>query len=247
MCTMIQALMLDEQAIEFLLSATSSLGPLTLGLILFLSPLGLPFPAALLVLATGAFVRLGLVDWRLALFLALLGAVLGDCTAYALGRALGGWARNPKRRWAKAWHRAEAFLARHGGLAVYTTRFLFPALDVPINLLAGGSRLAFHQFLASATAGRATWIVLYGGLGYASGSQWEAAGQVAATSASWVGILAIAGLLAYALLRRWLPAGGSYANLEVKIEEGGVGGGCRAAGRTRGRPVRRRSYRGRRW
>jgi membrane-associated protein len=236
---MIQGLMLDEQAIAPILSVTASVGPLALVLILFLSPLGLPFPAAFLLLATGASVRLGLVDWRAALFLALLAVVLGDCTAYALGRALGGWARNPNRRWAKAWHRAEAFLGRHGSLAVFATRFLFPALDVPTNLLAGGSKLAFHQFLASAAAGRATWIALYGGLGYVSGSQWEAAGRLASASAAWVGVAVIVGLVGYTLLRRRLEAAGRFAQLRAQLDGCDMAAVCRAPVVPEARPVRR--------
>lgn len=40
--------------VEILLSAMSAYGPLAIGLILFLSPMGLPFPSALVVLAAGA-------------------------------------------------------------------------------------------------------------------------------------------------------------------------------------------------
>jgi len=210
--------MADLNSIEILLSAVSTIGPLTLGVILFLSPLGLPFPSALLVLGTGAFVQQGLLDWQVALLLAVLAPVLGDCTSYVLGRSLGGWARNSKRCWAKAWHRAEAFLGQHGTLAVYVTRFLFPALDVPTNLLAGSSDLAFCRFLASAAAGRVTWVTLYGGLGYASGSQWEAVGRVAGAYGGWLGGLMVVGLGVYGLLRRRLAtAAGRNQRLRIKI------------------------------
>ena len=209
--------MADLNSIEILLSAVFTIGPLTLGVVLFLSPLGLPFPSALLVLATGAFVQQGLLGWQIALLLTVLAPILGDCTSYVLGRCVEGWAGNSKRRWAKAWHRAEGFLTQHGILAVYVTRFLFPVLDVPTNLLAGGGDLAFYRFLVAAAAGRVTWVALYGGLGYASGSQWEVAGRVAGMYTGWLGGLLIVGLGVYVLLRGRLTSSvGKYAKVRTK-------------------------------
>jgi len=179
--------MADLNSLEILLAAVSSFGPLMLGVLLFLSPLGLPFPSALLVLATGALVQQDMMNWQLALFVTIVAPILGDCTSYALGRSVGGWVRNSQRRWAKAWHRA----------------------DVPTNLLAGSSGLAFYRFLGCAAAGRATWIALYGGLGHVSGSLWEAAGQTAGAYAGWLSGLVVVGLGAYTLLRRRLMTGAS--------------------------------------
>lgn len=205
--------------VEILLSAMATCGPLALGLILFLSPLGLPFPSALLVLVAGAFVQQGLMDWKVALVLTLFASVLGDCTGYVLGRSVGRWVHNRKRRWTEAWHRAEAFLGHHGVLAVCVTRFLLPALDVPTNLLAGSSGLAFHQFSVCAVAGRATWIALYGSMGYAAGSQWEAVGEVAGAYGSWLGRLIVVGFGVYALLRRRLTTGaGIHERLHTRIK-----------------------------
>jgi len=209
--------MADLNSLEILLPAVSTFGPLLLGVLLFLSPLGLPFPSALLVLATGALVQQGLMNWQVALFLTVLAPILGDCTSYALGRSIGGWIRHRERRWVKTWHRAEAFLGQHGALAVYVTRFLFPALDVPTNLLAGSSGLAFYRFLGCAAVGRATWIALYGGLGYVYGSRWEAAGQIADAYAGWLSGLVVVVFGVYTLLRRRSTVGmGRHGRLRSK-------------------------------
>ncbi len=37
----------------------------------------------------------------------------------------------------------------------------------------GRSGIAFHRFMTYDALGEFTWIVLYGGLGYLFGSQWE--------------------------------------------------------------------------
>jgi len=50
---------------------------------------------------------------------------------------------------------------------------LITALAVPTNLIAGGSGYKFQRFMLYDFIGEATWIILYGGLGYAFGSQWE--------------------------------------------------------------------------
>jgi membrane protein DedA with SNARE-associated domain len=58
-------------------------------------------------------------------------------------------------------------------MAVYLTRFLITALAVPTNLIAGGSGIQFRRFLLYDSLGELTWVILYGGLGYLFGSQWE--------------------------------------------------------------------------
>ena len=47
------------------------------------------------------------------------------------------------------------------------------ALAIPTNLIAGGSGYPFRRFMLYDTLGEIMWIVLYGGLGYIFGSQWE--------------------------------------------------------------------------
>jgi membrane protein DedA with SNARE-associated domain len=40
-------------------------------------------------------------------------------------------------------------------------------------LIAGGSGIRFRRFITYDALGELTWIILYGGLGYLFGSQWE--------------------------------------------------------------------------
>jgi membrane-associated protein len=80
---------------------------------------------------------------------------------------------------------------------------LLTALDVPTNLIAGSSRYAYQRFLTYDVAGRVTWILLYGGLGYAFGSQWEVVGQAVSSYGGWLGGVAVAGIGIYMLIR-WL-------------------------------------------
>jgi membrane protein DedA with SNARE-associated domain len=194
----------DLNLIDLFLNGMTTYGPLALGLALLLGPLGLPIPTGLLVVAAGAFARMGTLTWSTALAIGLAAVVLGDCASYALGRfARTGVQRTVRGKGAALWEKAQARFKRHGALALYATRVLFTSLDVPTNLIAGGSRYAFGRFLALDVVGRVTWILLYGGLGYAVGSQWAAVSQAISTYSLWLGAAVAAGLGIYYLLRRW--------------------------------------------
>jgi membrane protein DedA with SNARE-associated domain len=62
---------------------------------------------------------------------------------------------------------------RRGGGAIYLTPWLITAISWPITLIAGSSGYRFRSFLAFDLLGELTWFLVYGGLGYAFGSQWE--------------------------------------------------------------------------
>jgi membrane-associated protein len=187
---------------DFFLSALTDVSPLALGLGLFLGPLGLPIPTAVLVMAAGALIRQGLLTWSTALGLGLAASVLGDSASYTLGRLAGGWVERIARRRARAWQRSRAWFLQRGAVAVYLTRVLLTALDVPTNLIAGSSNYAFRRFLTWDLAGRATWLLLYGGLGYLFSSQWQATSQAIGTYGLWVGAAAAISTGAYCLVRQ---------------------------------------------
>jgi membrane-associated protein len=153
------------------LSARTTAGPVAfaaaLAVALFLGPLRLPIPTGLLVVAAGAFARQGLMPLALVAALGLAATLLGDDAAYLVGRFAGGWAqRLGSGRRAATWKRAQEQFEQRGGLALYSTRVLLTTLDVPANLIAGGSRYAFRRFLAWDLVGRVTWLLIYGGLGW---------------------------------------------------------------------------------
>ena len=74
---------------------------------------------------------------------------------------------------------ARSALLKRGGVAIYLTRWILTAFAVPTNLIAGGGGYPFVRFLAIDVAGEVTWILVFGGLGYAFGSQWEVIGSLA--------------------------------------------------------------------
>ena len=194
--------MFDQDVIDLFLDALAAYGPAALGLALLIGNMGLPSPTTPLVVASGALAREGLINWQAAVFLGYAGAVLGDMFSYAVGRSGWDWAqRMLSERRADLWNRALARFQRRAGLAVYVTRFVFTTLDVPINLIAGSSHYPWQRFLLATLAGRATWLVLFGGLGYIAGSQWRNASRLIDEYSLYLAI-AILVVLAVALLYR---------------------------------------------
>jgi membrane protein DedA with SNARE-associated domain len=169
--------------------------------ILFLGALGIPLPGTLLVIASGAFIRQGVMDIYTTPPLGLGGALVGDIIIYGLGRFARSWIQNRFGQ-SPAWQKAEAYFQRRGGIAIYLTRWLFTPLAIPTNLIAGSSGYPFWKFLLFDLTGEMTWILLYGGLGYAFGSQWELISEfISDFSGLLVGILVLA--IGIYLLFRW--------------------------------------------
>lgn len=156
-----------------ILSYIITYGSVALGVTVLLAALGVPFPSTVFVLASGAFIQQGVLDLPSTLAVALLFVVTGDTLSYGMGRLLRSFMQ---RRFGKmeSWRNAEAYFQRRGGVAIYLTRWLLTPIAVPTNWIAGSSGYRPLRFLAYAAAGELTWLLVYGGLGYLFGSQWEA-------------------------------------------------------------------------
>jgi membrane-associated protein len=179
---------------DIFLAGMTTYGPLTLGLAMWLGTLGIPVPLPILALAAGAFARHGSLNWAVALLAALAGATLGHFA--------GGWAQ---RRFGRSpgWAKAEARFHRKGWFAIYITRFLLTPLAVPTNLIAGGSGYPYRRFLLLTLAGTLTFLLFFGGTGYAFGRQWRAVGEFVTSYFGWLVGATTVGVVTYFLVRRW--------------------------------------------
>lgn len=157
---------------DFLLTQIINYGAPLVGLILFLGALGFPVGASVILIAAGAFSQQGILDLLPAAIYGLLGAVVGDVISFGIGFYAKDWV-DARFGNSKAWRNAEESFSARAGLAIYLTRFLVTALAIPTNLIAGGSGIQLRRFVTYDTMGEFTWIILYGGLGYWFGSQWE--------------------------------------------------------------------------
>ena len=145
--------------------------PMVTGM-LYLGGLGVPLPSTLIVIAAGAFIRQNLLDAYSTPLLGYLGTIAGDASLYAVGYFASSWL-NQRFGQTSSWKNAQRLFARRGGTAVFLTRWLLTALALPVTLIAGSSAFGFKKFFTFAMLGELTWVLVYGGLGYAFGSQWE--------------------------------------------------------------------------
>nr|WP_246286347.1 DedA family protein [Microbacterium pseudoresistens] len=93
----------------------------------------------------------------------VLGALIGESIGFWLGRWLGPHIRHSwigRKIGEKQWIRAERYLARRGGIAIFLSRFL-PVLHSLVPLTVGMSRFAYRRFLAWTLPACILWAGLY--------------------------------------------------------------------------------------
>jgi undecaprenyl-diphosphatase len=166
---------------------------------------GFVFPGEIAVLLGGVLASQHKVGLAGVLAAAVAGAVIGDTIGYEIGRH---WGRRMLDgsigRFVKTDHldRAERYLQRRGGKAVFFGRFT-AALRVMIPGLAGMSRLPYRRFLAYNAAGGALWAAGFVLAGYVAGDSWRSVEHVAGRASVVLLLLAVlAGLVA--LAARWV-------------------------------------------
>ena len=157
---------------DFLLTQVINYGAPILGGIVFISALGIPLPATLIVIAAGAFSREGFLPWHTTGLVAWICVVIGDCIGYAAGHYVRGPLLDRFGR-SDRWLQAETFFQRWGGMSVFLTRFLVTGIASPVNIIAGMGNISFRTFLIYDVTGEGIWVFGYGGLGYLFGQQWE--------------------------------------------------------------------------
>ena len=190
---------------DFLLTQVINYGAPLFAITLLLGALGVPVPSSLLVIAVGAFSQEGYFSWLQMSMIGLCAAVIGDFLSFGMG-SYGKNLVHGKFGNLPAWASAQVTFQRNAWLAIFLTRFLITALAVPTNLIAGGSGYTFRRFVLYDILGEATWIVLYGGLGYAFGSQWEAASDFISNFGGFVlGVVILAAGMWLALNMREKP------------------------------------------
>lgn len=134
--------------------------------------MGIPLPEETVLLVAGYLVWRG--DLRLPIVLAVgfLSAAAGDNVGYWLGRRFGRDALVRHASWILGSPgrlvAMQAFVARHGPVAVFVARFV-PGLRFVAAPLAGALGLRFPAFLAANLLGAAVYVPVAVGVGYAIG------------------------------------------------------------------------------
>jgi membrane protein DedA with SNARE-associated domain len=125
-----------------------------IGLFVFivLTGFGLPLPEELAVVTAGALSARGVLDPTLAVGVCMVGALVGDCAVYGLGRWAGHHVGAAPRWWLptispERLASTQALLHRHGFLILFVARFLI-GFRFAVYLAIAASRLSFARFVA---------------------------------------------------------------------------------------------------
>ncbi len=131
--------------------------------------LGLPLPAAPLLLGAGALVGAGKLDLTTALVLAVAACLLADFSWYEAGRRRGaavlGFLCRLSLEPESCVRRTEDVFLRHGERTLLIAKFL-PGLSALATPLAGVTGVSRRRFLLLDMGGALLWIGTYVGLGY---------------------------------------------------------------------------------
>jgi membrane protein DedA with SNARE-associated domain len=171
---------------------------------LFLEALGLPLPAAIILLAAGAMCAVGWFKIYFVFLIGVAGMLLGDVIMYHLGKYTGwtilAWicriSMNPETCIIKS---ADTFY-RRGKTTLLYSKFL-PGINTVAPPLAGSLNMRLSQFLKCDFVGVSLYIGFYSLIGFVFSRELERIGQGLTTAQRIVTWVIAAGVVCYIALR----------------------------------------------
>ena len=173
---------------------------------------GMVIPGSLLMFAAGAIAVAGEIPLWPVLLIAALGAWLGDCASFALGR----WQRHRLPHLAQRWRipgtiaRAERFFAHHGGKSVLLGRFIGPLRPL-VPAIAGAAGMPAAQFLLIDLIAALLWAPAYALPGVLVGATLSLAAEVASRLALLLGLVLLGAFLIWWLIVQMMRLSARYA------------------------------------
>ncbi|QEO09786.1 DedA family protein [Protaetiibacter larvae] len=158
-----------NELLTAVLDAVQSVDPvlrtLIAGLGIFLETsllVGLVVPGDTIVIVAATAVR-SPVEYLALVVVVVLGALGGESVGFALGRFFGPRIRASRlgrRIGEHNWHRAENYVDRRGGIAVFVSRFL-PVLHSLVPVTVGMSTMRYRKFIAWTLPASVIWAFAY--------------------------------------------------------------------------------------
>ena len=154
-------------------------------------------PGSTVILSLSALIGAGDLSLAGVLAATISGAVLGDGTAYMLGRRHPDWPHRlwPLSRYPEVIRKSEAFFRERGYVAVFLARFL-PPVRAFVPVTAGALGMPPARFFPFNLAAIACWAPAHIVPGMLAGSAWHRAGALGGH----VTLPLIVGLIALAVL-----------------------------------------------
>jgi membrane protein DedA with SNARE-associated domain len=164
-----------------------------------LEQMGLPIPAAPLLIAAGALARAGKINLAFAVALAFVAVILADLFWYSLGRYRGGRILKLLCRISlepdSCVRRTENLFVRRGVHALLVAKFV-PGLNTAAPSLAGIFRMPLRRFMIFDSLGALFWVVTVTSLGLLFSEQLE---EIALRWGGWLVAVLAGSLAAYVL------------------------------------------------
>jgi membrane-associated protein len=153
----------------------------------------------------------------------IVGALCGESIGFALGRFFGPRIRDSRlgrRIGIRNWHRAENYVDRRGGIAVFISRFL-PVLHSLVPVTVGMSTMSYRRFISWTAPACVIWAVAYITVGWIVAGSFRALQEqlhfagylfVGAIALFLVGVIVVKKLLERSEARHWDRPGDGDAN-----------------------------------
>lgn len=201
-----------NEILDWILGAISAVDPVLrtvlagVGMLLETSVLvGLVVPGDTIVIVASTAVD-GPIEYFGLVLAVILGALAGESIGFYLGRRFGPWIRRSwlgRRIGEHNWARAERYLARRGGIAVFLSRFI-PVLHSVIPLTVGMSGMRYRTFLTWTVPACLLWTFAYVSVGSAAAEGYRSVSErLHFAGYIFVGVIA-AFALVILLVKRWL-------------------------------------------
>ena len=195
-----------NELLDWILDTVQSVDPVArtflagLGIMLETSVLvGLVVPGDTIVLVAATAVD-GAVEYFALTFTVIVGALVGESIGFGLGRWFGPHiqaSRLGRRIGEENWARAQRYLDRRGGPAIFISRFL-PVLHSLIPLTVGMSTMRYRRFIAWTLPACVIWAFAYVTVGSAAAGGYREVSR----ELHWAGYVFV-GVIAVFLLAVW--------------------------------------------
>jgi len=179
-------------------------GSMVLAAAVFAEQVGLPLPALPFLIAAGALVGTGQMALGMAVFSAVLAAMVGDQVWFELGRRRGrlvlNWLCRISLEPTSCVRRTEDFFARHGVRSLIVAKFV-PGFSTIAPPLAGIVGLTVPQYLLFNGLGTLLWVGTGIGLGIVFSDQLEEALEMSAQIGPIVGLVVVIAVMGYVIFK----------------------------------------------
>jgi len=193
-------------------SFLTSLGYVSLFILMLLESASLPIPSEIVLPFAGYLVYSGTMTFAAALTVSIIALMSGALVDYYLGLKIGRpilvklmkWFRvNPEQA-----RRAEEWVSSRGAWTVFAARFV-PGLRSIISVPAGMLRMKLTSFTATTLLGSIGWSALLIYVGYSAGPLWNIALSSVSLFLNQIIVFAISGVSVFYVVYYFLPPVGS--------------------------------------